>query len=834
MKILKALAFVWLPLVLTTNLVLADVKSSYSKLDHTLRALSQNAISVNTARALNMLKEVRNQEAMVKTLIRFKENLNGVDALGGKIRSIIGDIGTVDIPLSSLEALSQLDNIVYVEASKKVKPKLDISVPETRAALLRGGIPSARTGVTGKDVIIGIVDSGIDLTHPDFKDETGKTRILYLLDQTTGQECTNAMIDDGTCGQIDLDGHGTHVAGIAAGNGSALSPHYKYVGMAPEANLIIVKCQEDSSIFQDNVLDGISYIEQKAASLSRPSVINLSFGQHVDPHDGTSNFSRGLDNATGPGRIIAGAAGNEAYDGIHASGNVTQGSQTSVAFHVPPMESMVRIDLWYAGSDSMNIEVITPTCGNTGWIAPNDNPDFTNACGHITVSSLQNNPNNGDNEILIVIENASVGSWNFSLQGISITNGRFDAWIDDTVTYATFANPDSSITLTDVGSTTKVISVGSYVTRRLYRDDPAAGEISAFSSHGPRRSCSTCDSVLKPEITAPGEWIMSALSIDYVPYFDDVLDSSGKYILFQGTSMASPHVAGAVVLMLQANPAFTPEDVKYYLTLATKRDQYTGSVPNDTWGYGKLDAYNAFWGLPSGPDLTAQWVSLTQTCTGGAEATHCKIKGRLAISNVGNGDSVSPTTATIYSSTDSTLGPNDTLLKHYKIGILKPGAMQNVSINTTLPIGTTATDQYIIAVITTDDVDQNNNYIPYGPVQGSDLIPAITSLAQNCTKTSKGDRCTLKSTLTVTNDTINTTSMTPTTLDVYLSQNGIPDLLLKHYRISALKRGATKNISLTTRLPYGTTATGKTIIATITTPQDSNPANNTIAYGPVP
>ena len=223
------------------------------------------------------------------------------------------------------------------------------------------------------------------------------------------------MIDDGTCDQIDCDGHGTHVAGIAAGNGSA--SNYRYVGMAPEANLIIVKCKDDSSTFQNNVLDGISYIEQKATSLSKPSVINLSLGQHVDPHDGTSNFSRGLDNATGPGRMIVGAAGNEAYDGIHASGNVTQGSQTSVSFHVPPMESMVRIDIWYAGSDSMNIEVIPPSCGNTGWIAPNDPRDFTTACGNITVSSLQNNPNNGDNEILIVIENPSAGRWNFSLQG---------------------------------------------------------------------------------------------------------------------------------------------------------------------------------------------------------------------------------------------------------------------------------------------------------------------------------------------------------------------------------------------------------------------------------
>jgi subtilisin family serine protease len=831
LKILKVLAFVLLSWVLTTNLVLADTKSNDSKLDPALRALSQNAISVNQTKALNMLKEIPDQEATVKTLIRFKENLNGVDALGGKVGSIIGDIATVDIPISSLEALSQLDNIVYVEVSKRLKPKLDISVPKTRANLLRGGTPPQWTGVTGKDVIIGIVDTGIDLTHPDFKDETGKTRILYLWDQTTGHECTNTMIDAGACDQIDTDGHGTHVAGIAAGNGSA--SHYKYVGMAPEANLIIFKYKDDTSTFQDNILDGISYIEQKGTSLSRPSVINLSLGQHVDPHDGTSNFSRGLDNATGSGRIMVGAAGNEADYGIHTSGNVTQGFQTVKAFYVPPVESMVRIDIWYSENDSMNIEVITPTCGNTGWVAPNDSRDFANACGNIKVSS-QNNPNNGDNEILIVIENPSVGRWNFSLQGSSIANGRFDAWIDDTVTFATFENPDSSITLTDVGSTTKVISVGSYITHHLYGDDPAAGKISTFSSRGPRRSCSTCDNVLKPEMTAPGQWIMSALSADYIPYFDDVLDTSQEYILFEGTSMASPHVAGAVALMLQANPAFTPEDVKYYLSSATKRDLYTGSVPNYTWGYGKLDAYNAFWARPSGPDLTAEWIRLTQTCTGAVEAPQCKIKGTLAITNAGNESSVSPTTAAIYLSTDTTLGQDDIFMKQYKIGLLQPGTTKNLSINTTLPIGTTAIDQYIIAAITTNDVDQNNNDIAYGPIQGSDLVAEITSLTQACTKTSKGDKCTLKGTLAVTNNTINTTSMTPTTLDVYLSQDETLDLLLKHYNLSALKPGATKKIGLRIVLPYGATATGKNIIATITTPQDSNAANNTIFYGPVP
>ncbi len=187
LKILKILASALLLWLLMTSLFLRDAQSNDFKLDLTLRALSQNTISFDKAKSPTLLREIPGQETTIKTLIRFKKNLDGVDALGGKIGSIIGDIATVDIPISSLEALSHLNNIVYVEVSKKLKPKLEISVPQTRANLLREGTPPQWTGVTGKNVIIGIVDSGIDLTHPDFKDETGKTRILYLWDQTTGE-----------------------------------------------------------------------------------------------------------------------------------------------------------------------------------------------------------------------------------------------------------------------------------------------------------------------------------------------------------------------------------------------------------------------------------------------------------------------------------------------------------------------------------------------------------------------------------------------------------------------------------------------------------------------
>jgi subtilisin family serine protease len=603
MRILKNLALLLVFYALSATLGFAETNSIDSKIDPMLIMLSQQEIGIDMAKTMNMLKEAPGGGQMVKTIVRFRGNLDGVESLGGTIGSVRGDIATVDIPLNSLNALSRMDNIIYIEASKKVKPSLDISVPATGADLLRGGVPPSWTGITGKGVIIGIVDTGIDLTHPDFRDAAGKTRILYLLDQTkkTGQECTNAMIDSGTCNETDTEGHGTHVSGIAAGNGSA--SNFRYVGMAPEADLIFVKTTFDTQA----ILDGISYIEQKAKSLGNPCVINLSLGGHIDPHDGTSNYSVGLDNDSGPGEIIVGAAGNEADDGIHASGNVSQGKQTQRAFNVRSGTLEVIVDTWYSGSDSMSVEVIPPGCNSTGPVAPGGNNIFTNACGNITVVSSLNNPNNGDKEIYIDLRNhPSPGRWVFSLSGSSIANGRFDSWTATDNEPATFESPDSSVTLDDTGCTTRVISAASYVTRPVFLSDPSAGHVSAFSSRGPRRLCSKCSYVQKPDIAAPGQWIMSAFSKDTL-FPDRVLFDpfGGPYIMKQGTSMSTPHVVGAVALLLQQTPALTPEDVKDSLFQTAKVDAFTGSVPNNIWGYGKLNVFNAV----SGPSIALQLPS---------------------------------------------------------------------------------------------------------------------------------------------------------------------------------------------------------------------------------
>jgi len=616
-----------------------------AKLDPALIMLTHNLAAQKTldptmSKSINIIKAAPSrvlaaqgvaEEAAVGTLVRFKGNLDGVAALGAKIRSIIGDIATVDIPLSQVSRVAQLPNIVYIEAAKAMRPMLNTSVALTGANTGRSGTPPNYYGYTGRGVVVGMVDSGIDLSHEDFKDALGKTRIVALWDQNLtgtppagknyGHECTQAAINAGGCTHTDTSGHGTHVAGIAAGNGKATGngqAAYRYIGMAPEADLVVVRYQSslNTPTWQNNVLDGIAYIQAKAAALGKPSVINISLGTHYDPHDGTANYARGLNNASGAGKVIVLAAGNEAGAGIHASGNVAQGgSQTTVFNFVAPPQSpnalpLISLDIWYAGANQMGVQVSKPnqpSC-TTAAVNPGDAPyDLQTACGRIQISSSMVNPNNGDREIAILMGDGTnplaAGNWHVQLSGISVTgNGRFDLWSEfdqryaDTLGVTTFpTNPDTSMTLGDGASAAKVISVGSFVSK------PATGEttgsISSFSSLGPRRPCSLtseCPVVQKPDIAAPGGGIYSAFSQSSTR---GTMDADGVHVIKSGTSMAAPHVTGAVALLLQIAPTLTSDRIKTLLNTNVNTTG-TGTVPNNTWGYGKLAVNNAANALP--------------------------------------------------------------------------------------------------------------------------------------------------------------------------------------------------------------------------------------------
>lgn len=576
--------------------------------------------------------------AQASTLVRFRGPTPDVAPLGGRVLWSAGDVAGVEVPIGELTALAQLADVRYVDLAVPLRPQLDLAVAATGADQVRSGTPPDWHGDTGRNVLIGFIDTGIDLSHQDFREADGKTRILQLIDYTTETQCSAAQIDAGECSEVDTEGHGTAVAGIAAGNGSATGngqPAYRYVGMAPQASLLVAKGDWTTV----NMIQGIEALEAEASALGRPLVINLSVGTEIGPHDGTDNVDRALDNASGPGRIIVIAAGNHADDDSHASGTIEPGGSVNLGAEVPVDTDLTLFDIWYPGADQLAVDVGNGSGCDSGVIAApvaESSTESAFCAGRATVVSGNVNPLNGDREILISLAATPdapfpITGWQITLTGTVVTNGHFDAWANGSASGARFkSNLDQTDTLSDLATATAPITVAAYNTRDTWEslDGPMSavtsnplGQISYFSSRGPRRACTLaleCPAVQKPEITAPGAWIAAAYSAQTEwpagTCVDCYLDLDGVHSFRQGTSIAAPIVSGAVALLLQLAPDATPGQIKRDLDQYATADEYVGVAPNDTWGYGKLNLKAAFDALPVAPPAAP--ASLAATANG--------------------------------------------------------------------------------------------------------------------------------------------------------------------------------------------------------------------------
>lgn len=524
-----------------------------------------------------------------------------------------------------------------IESARQLRLLLDESVPEIGVDRVHAaeGAPPVYGGLTGAGVIVGIVDTGIDLSHPDFR-EDGRTRIIALWDQTVasldppvgfdyGREWRATEIEAGLASQQDLHGHGTQVAGVAAGSGAATGnglPAHRFVGVAPRAELVVVK----TDFYTTSIVDAVAYVFSIAEARGRPAVVNLSLGHQYGPHDGTEATDLALDALAGPGRLIVAAAGNEQDDGIHAEATLARGAEAEIVLDIPPYSAapgagndLVLLDGYVTAGAHLAISVISPHGHVLGPVSASSSARLDCPDGSIHVENAIFDPATPDENVHLRIWDAAetdapaLGDWRIRIhrsEGSPVEGPvHLDIWLyHHTLAgavpgFAPEAGGTARRLIASPASADSVIAVGAYVSRTswvsrdgytyAYNPAPPRGDIAPFSSQGPRR-----DGVIKPDVAAPGMGIATARSSSQQGSSAWIL-ADDVHTVTQGTSVAAPHVTGVVALLLEAHGSISCRHVRERLGAAARRDTFTGAVPNPVFGAGKLDAPGAIDGRPA-------------------------------------------------------------------------------------------------------------------------------------------------------------------------------------------------------------------------------------------
>jgi subtilisin family serine protease len=306
----------------------------------------------------------------------------------------IGNIVSIRLPLDQAASLAEHPDIIGMSLAKSFRPTLDHSIPDTGGDFLRTRFTNGEfVGLTGKGSVVAIIDSGIDWQHSDFRKPDGSTRIKYLWDPSDptymlsngtagssppsggqGTVYTEAQINDalqgiGTVYSNDECGHGTHVAGIAAGNGAAsgggIAPG-TFVGMAPEADIVVVRVFGDDCAYlgqQINLIQAGAFVDQMAQTLGRPYVINLSLGTQIGGHDGYDFEEIAIDSLVGPGKpgkAVVVSAGNDSGRGAHTGGQFGSEGTTNQTIRIEATQkgpNLAIYDLWFHRGDNFTISL---------------------------------------------------------------------------------------------------------------------------------------------------------------------------------------------------------------------------------------------------------------------------------------------------------------------------------------------------------------------------------------------------------------------------------------------------------------------------------------------
>jgi subtilisin family serine protease len=473
--------------------------------------------------------------------------------------------------------------------------------------------------LTGRGVVIAIIDSGIDFRNPDFVtyDNEGRpsSRLLYLWDTTSdafdssgvGSRSPLSYPNGASIGTLytreqltadlrsnskripatDLNGHGTACAGIAAGNGntdrgaSGLK-RSETIGVAPEADLIAIRIGKEDEGPENAYLLNAAIGWLDAVVGTRPLVVSQSFGGHRGGHDGELIEEREL-NARFPltkrSRAIVAAAGNEGTEAFHSA--VSFSGRTAAALVTWQSPDETHLDLYFNSNDD---DILIAPAGQT----------------KLKMEESWTNPFTHQLVVPIDIKAGEGGLWLYDDSGkrnmadiyIRNHNATFDSAV---VSHNALVNtPGTARNVLAIGSydwnDTFQTSTGQVSFRDLCVENKSLsiGGLSCYSSPGYSRN-----GAVKPELTAPGEWFTAsyAKALDGSGVGTDwTVDRTGKFVAMNGTSSATPYTAGIIALVFQKRPTLTFVEIRQLLTTnASSSDLVTGPVPNPNWGYGKLD-----------------------------------------------------------------------------------------------------------------------------------------------------------------------------------------------------------------------------------------------------
>lgn len=530
---------------------------------------------------------------------------------GLEIGQRLGNIVTGSCEVENIQSVRSDPNVISLKAATKVEPNLRVSVPEIRGSrnIIQDALPPGGTVPDGAGVIVGIVDFGCDFVHENFRNSDGTTRLLALWDQTgpktsispagytfgrefTAKDLNEALNHENPYAFIDYDpgnsAHGTHVMDIAAGNGRGTgSP-----GVAPNADLIFVELAIESFMHDESfgnsrrLMEAVKYIFDKASSLGRKAVVNLSLGTHGGPHDGSTPVEQWFDELLKtPDRAIVISAGNSRERRSHASGEVTAQNRRTLSWETFAGDTTGNeLELWYNGNSELEVTLVVPSGQRIGPVKLGAKPRvIKNADGDIVGQIIHRAKDslNGDNVIDIFIDRRlPSGIWGVELNLVGAQPARFHAWIerdddrrnpDGTISrnQSKFvaADQDPTHTVGSISCGTNTLVVGSYLPR-IPRD------ISEFSSEGPTR-----DGKDKPEISAPGHSILAAQS-----------RSINRAVPMSGTSMAAPHVTGLIALVMQAaRTPLTIGQIRQTVVNLARRNPPLSNNWDSRYGNGRID-----------------------------------------------------------------------------------------------------------------------------------------------------------------------------------------------------------------------------------------------------